>query len=130
MGERCRYDGAVKGRIKIEGAVPVCPEALGGLLTPRMPAEIVGGDGNDVLCGRARVLTSDGRDVTAEFIAGARATFAVCQRAGAKRAVLKSKSPSCGACAIYDGTFTRTLRAGQGVTAALLMQNGITVETE
>ena len=105
----------------------VCPECQAKLPVPRCPSEIVGGDGADVLAGRARVMGEDGADRTAEFIMGAQQTLAVAKAHGAQRAYLKSKSPSCGAGQIYDGTFSRTLRPGSGVAAVLLSQNGIKV---
>ena len=107
----------------------VCPEEDGGLGTPRPPAEIVGGDGHDVLDGTARVVTKQGVDVTAEYVRGAEIAFAAAREAGAATAVLKSRSPSCGRGCVYDGTFTRTPTAGDGVTAALLKRNGIEVLT-
>lgn len=135
-GRACRFDGSaadddVVGRLVAEGrAVLACPEADGGLGTPRPPAEIVGGTGRDVLEGRARVVTSDGRDVTEAYVRGARVALAAAVRAGATRAILKARSPSCGRGAVYDGTFSRTLRSGDGVTAALLEMNGIAVITD
>jgi uncharacterized protein YbbK (DUF523 family) len=111
-------------------AVQVCPEEDGGLPTPRPRAEIVGGDGHDVLAGRATVMTEQGVDVTEIYLAGAQAALAAAQDAGATKAILKSRSPSCGRSTIYDGTFTRTEREGDGVTAALLIENGIEVVTE
>jgi uncharacterized protein YbbK (DUF523 family) len=110
--------------------VLVCPEVDGGLGTPRPPAEIVGGSGEDVLAGRARVVTSDGADVTDAYIAGAERALAAALRTGARAAVLKARSPSCGRGAIYDGTFSRTTTAGDGVTAALLRANGIDVVSD
>ncbi|HVY61035.1 MAG TPA: DUF523 domain-containing protein, partial [Planctomycetota bacterium] len=107
-------------------AVAFCPEEAGGLPTPREPASIEDGkSGEDVLDGRARVLTASGRDVTAEFVAGARACLEVARRHGVRRAYLKSKSPSCGAGALrrLDGA----LEPGFGVTAALLRREGIEV---
>ena len=115
-------------RLYMEGKVkPVCPECLAHLPIPRCPSEIVGGDGRDVLAGTARVMSRDGRDITNAFLHGARAVLEAAQRCGARRAYLKSKSPSCGVRAIYDGTFTHTLKEGKGVAAALLEQNGIEV---
>lgn len=111
-------------------AVLVCPEVDGGLGTPRPPAEIVGGDGSDVLDGRARVVTEAGDDVTEAYLKGARIALEVARREGAEVAILKARSPSCGRDQIYDGTHTRTLTAGDGVTAALLRRNGITVLTD
>jgi uncharacterized protein YbbK (DUF523 family) len=135
-GCECRYDGAANetstvARLVAEGrAVPVCPEEEGGLSTPRPPAEIVGGDGHDVLAGRARVITRDGKDVTDAYIAGARKALEAAQEAGASQAILKSRSPSCGRGQLYDGSFSRTLADGDGVTTALLRTNGIEVMTE
>ncbi|MDQ3987346.1 MAG: DUF523 domain-containing protein [Actinomycetota bacterium] len=135
-GCACRYDGTDNlddrlGRLISDGrAVLVCPEEDGGLGTPRPPAEIVGGDGGDVLDGRARVLTVDGEDVTKQYLRGVRVALERARRTGARAAVLKSRSPSCGRGAIYDGSFSRTERAGDGVTAALLKRSGITVLTE
>lgn len=135
-GRSCRFDGSSNSagtveRLVAEGrAVLVCPEVDGGLGTPRPPAEISGGDGADVLAGRARVLTRSGADVTDAYIAGAERALAAAREAGATCAVLKSRSPSCGRGAVYDGSFSRTLTAGDGVTAALLAANGITVLTD
>lgn len=110
--------------------VPVCPEMAGGLETPRPPAEIVGGDGNDVLDGRARVLTIAGKDVTAAYLDGAEYALEVAQRCGVTAAILKQRSPSCGSDYIYDGTYTGQLRAGPGVTTALLRRHGVIVWSE
>jgi uncharacterized protein YbbK (DUF523 family) len=135
-GRACRFDGSSNedsevARLVAEGrAVLVCPEEDGGLETPRPPAEIVGGDGHDVLAGRARVVTRDGRDVTGAYLAGARKALEAARAAGASRAILKARSPSCGKGAIYDGSFTRRLDTGDGVTAALLSEAGITVQTD
>lgn len=142
-GRACRFDGGANrddevARLVAEGrAVLVCPEVDGGLGTPRPPAEIVpapGVDrpvgGADVWAGDARVVTPDGTDVTDAYVGGAQRALAAARRTGATRAVLKARSPSCGAGSIYDGTFTRTLIAGDGVTAALLRREGIDVVTE
>jgi uncharacterized protein YbbK (DUF523 family) len=135
-GRACRFDGSAAnddlvGRLVDEGrAVLVCPEADGGLGTPRPPAEIVGGDGRDVLEGRARVVTVDGRDVTEAYVKGARLALAAARRGGATTAILKARSPSCGHGVVYDGTFSTTLVPGDGVTAALLEMNGIVIVTE
>jgi uncharacterized protein YbbK (DUF523 family) len=132
-GVHCRYDGQARGReeiialLKAGEARAFCPEALGGLKIPREPSEIIGGDGYDVLDGKAKVFSRDGRDVTAEFIRGAEAVLELCRKLGAEEALLKSKSPSCGSGKICDGTFTGTLRPGDGVTAALLKRNHIKV---
>ena len=96
-----------------------------GLPIPRDPAEIVGGDGYDVLAGFAKVVTKNGKEVTREFVRGAEKALELCLEKGITRAVLKSKSPSCGQTHIYDGTFSKVLRKGCGVTAALLTYYGI-----
>jgi uncharacterized protein YbbK (DUF523 family) len=107
--------------------VPVCPEVAGGLPIPRPPAEIVGGDGHAVLDGGARVLTCDGDDVTEAFIAGARVALETARRFKVKTAVMQPRSPSCGHCQVYDGSFSGRLLPGQGVAAALLRRNGVEV---
>lgn len=132
-GIPCRYDGESRGREEMRAlaesgeARVFCPETLGGLKIPRVPSEIVGGDGEDVLAGRARVMSRDGEDLTHAFIKGAEAVLALCRKYGAGEVLLKAKSPSCGVGRIYDGTFTGTLRSGDGVTAAMLKRNGIRV---
>lgn len=132
-GMPCRYDARSKGSPEVlelsrrGAAVSICPEVAGGLGTPRRPAEIVGGDGADVLDGRARVVDDEGRDVTAAYLAGARRALEVAQKAGAATAILTDRSPSCGSRQVYDGTFRGTRRPGVGVTAALLERHGITV---
>ena len=123
LGCACRYDGQSKPNplaqelAKRGLAVPVCPEQLGGLPTPRKPSERRGD----------RVVMNDGRDVTAEYRRGAEETLRLGRLYGCTAAVLKEKSPSCGCGRIYDGTFTGTLTDGDGVTAALLKENGIKV---
>ena len=135
-GRACRFDGSDNEDARVaawlsEGrAVLVCPEDEGGLGTPRPPAEIVGGDGHDVIAGRAQVMTRDGRDVTAEYLRGARLALERARATGAKTAVLKARSPSCGKGCIYDGTFSRTTTVGDGVTTALLEEHGIRVVTD
>ena len=133
VGKKCRYDGQAKEDERViqlytEGKVShVCPECLAALPMPRCPSEIVGGSGEDVLCGKAKVMGQDGSDRTAQFVAGAHKTLALAVQAGASRAYLKAKSPSCGYGRIYDGSFSGKLKPGNGVTAALLIQNGIEV---
>ncbi|WP_232666344.1 DUF523 domain-containing protein [Pseudonocardia sp. TRM90224] len=132
-GMHCRYDGQSRTNAEVVAAVdagtavPACPEMLGGLTTPRQPAEIVGGDGDDVLDGIATVRTDDGEDVTAQYVVGARRALAIATAVGAEHATLHQRSPSCGCGQRYDGTFTGSVTAGAGVTAALLRRNGITV---
>lgn len=106
-------------------AIPVCPEALGGLGIPRENSEIAGGSGKDVLSKKARVITISGRDVTANFIKGARIAKSLIKKHGIKKAILKSNSPSCGVGRIYNGTFGKMLIKGDGVTTALLKLSGV-----
>lgn len=133
LGVCCRYDGghsrnelAIKHHETHE-LIPVCPEELGGLPTPRQPVEIVGGDGGDVLDSKAKVLTADGTDVTKAFLKGAYHALKTAQLHKVTRVVLKARSPSCGCGNIYDGSFSRTLTPGDGVTTALLKRHGIEV---
>lgn len=125
MGAACRYDGdhsqdsrleeTLKGRIPL----PVCPEQLGGLATPRAPARVIGGDGRAVLERGARVVDSEERDVTQNFVRGAEIAADLARRVGAVAAILKSKSPSCG---------LRYTEHGPGVLAALLIKMGFEIE--
>ncbi|TDM20626.1 DUF523 domain-containing protein [Macrococcoides canis] len=136
VGHPVRYDGRSKTNVIFaelvdkKKAIHACPEMLGGLTVPRAPAEIVGGDGDDCLDGRARVITTDGTDVTAEFIAGAKQTLQYCKDYNVSAVVLKANSPSCGSDQIYDGSFSGKLKAGNGVTAALLRRHDIHVMSE
>ena len=125
-GEACRYDGGANAhpvftRLRESGmVVPVCPEVLGGLPVPREPCERIG----------ERVVSRAGEDVTAAFVAGAEKTLEIALRTGARVAVLKERSPSCGSSAVYDGTFRKSTVPGQGITTELLRRNGITVFSE
>ncbi|MCD6226442.1 MAG: DUF523 domain-containing protein [Candidatus Aenigmarchaeota archaeon] len=135
VGINCKYNGKNNKNNKIfeiykKGQlIPVCPEQLGGLSTPREPAETTG-DGLDVLKGKAKVLTISGKDVTSNFIRGAKEVLKIAKDLNIKEAILKSKSPSCGYKKIYDGTFSKKLINGNGVLAALLEQNKIKIYTE
>lgn len=135
-GMNTRYDGEnnsnekVKKFLKAGKAIAVCPEQLGGLCTPRPPHEISGGDGKTVLEGNAKVLTKDGIDGTSYFIKGAEETLKIALEFGVTSAILKAKSPSCGFRKIYDGSFSKSLIEGNGVTAELLKRNGIKILTE
>ncbi len=126
LGCRCRYDGASKPHplavalAERHELVPVCPEQLGGLATPRPPAERRG----------EAVVTAAELDVTEQYRRGAEEALALCRFFGCKAAVLKERSPSCGHGQIYDGSFTGTLTAGDGVTAELLAARGIPVYGE
>ena len=128
LGEPCRYDGKsftseVCKKIRAEGhtLISVCPETDGGLPTPRPPAEIQP-DGS--------VINREGRDVTEQYRQGAILALKKAETYHCSVAVLKSKSPSCGSKSVYDGSFSRTLIAGQGVTARLLTEAGIHVVDE
>lgn len=103
---------------------------MGGFSTPREPAEIVGGDGEDVLNGKAFVLEKSGRDVTELYVKGAYATLQKAKEVGATTVILKEYSPSCGSAVIYSGDFSSTKLVGVGVTTALLRRNNITVLSE
>jgi uncharacterized protein YbbK (DUF523 family) len=132
LGVACRYDGhaathpAALALAAREPCLPLCPEQLGGLPTPRPAAQIVGGTGADVLDGRARVVDADGRDVTTAFCRGAQEAADLCARLGVQAVVLKARSPSCGAGCIYQGD---RLVSGDGVAAALLRRRGLRVES-
>jgi uncharacterized protein YbbK (DUF523 family) len=106
---------------------PVCPEVQGGLPVPRVPSEIQGGTGVDVIEGKAKVVNMQGKDVTAQFLKGANEALRIAQAVGAKEALLTERSPSCGCGKIFDGSFKDKFIVGDGVTAALLKKNGIKV---
>jgi len=137
-GVNCRHDGGNRldprvAKLVTDGrAIPVCPEQLGGRSTPRSASNLIGGTGADVLDGRARVMDVEGRDVTAEFIRGARETLLVARTAGATHAILKENSPSCGCKRTYkldaDGKPARV--EGQGVTTAMVSREGVRVMSE
>jgi len=126
LGIKCRFDGQCKQNEKVMKLVrreilfPVCPEQLGGLPTPREPAEQRG----------KRVFTKSGRDVTENFQRGAGQVLEVAKLFGVRYAILKQKSPSCGCGKIYSGDFSGILIKGDGITTALLKQNGIKVISE
>jgi len=130
-GIPCRYDGkSSENRFVVElvrqgKAVPVCPEILGGLAVPRTCCEITMDEH-----GNKSVIGKDGRDYTPEYESGAEKTLSIAKKTGANKAVLKSKSPSCGCGLVYDGTFSRRLIEGNGLAAELLMKNGIEVINE
>ena len=110
--------------------IPVCPEQLGGLATPREPAEIQNGTASDVLKGDAKVANKIDEDVTEQFVKGAIETLRIAKLYNCSAAILKSKSPTCGYGIIYDGSFSGRLIEGNGVTAQLLSDNGIKVMGE
>lgn len=125
-GELCRYDGgdntcALVVRLVEEGrAVPLCPEVLGGLETPRSPCERVG----------ERIMNRDGQDVTLAFEQGAAKATEIARKQGCTAAIIKSRSPSCGFGRIYDGSFSRVFCAGDGVWAAMLRDEGFDLYSE
>ena len=118
-GDNCKND-ALLALVAKHTLIPVCPEQLGGLATPRDPAEICGG----------RVVSRAGRDVTHEYQKGAETALYIAKQVGADAAVLKANSPSCGKDVIYDGSFTGRKIAGSGIAAQLLSAAGIPVFTE
>ena len=126
LGVGCRYDGGhnqlpqLKELLKTHTCIPICPEQMGGLPTPRPPAERQG----------SRVVTRDGEDVTEAFLRGTAEVLRLADLYRCKAALLKERSPSCGSGAVYDGTFSGTLTEGWGVTAALLRQQGLRVVGE
>jgi uncharacterized protein YbbK (DUF523 family) len=129
--ESCDEIEVLINLVKSGQAVFLCPEQLGGLTTPREPAEIeTGKTAVDVLKGEAQVLFKSGQDATEQFVVGAHRILEFCQKMGVEIAILKSYSPSCGSTQTYDGSFTHTIIAGKGITAELLEQNGIKVYNE
>ena len=126
LGINCRYDGQIIPNDKVielakrEILIPVCPEQLGGLSTPREPAEQKGN----------KVVTKSGTNVTRNFTEGAKQVLKLAKLFGIKEAILKQESPSCGCGRIYDGTFSNKLIRGDGVTTLLLKKNKIKVITE
>ena len=136
LGVKCRWDGeeyrddrALK-LIQDGNMIPVCPEQLGGLCTPRPRQEIQGGTAEDVLKRRARVINEVGEDVTEQFIKGAEETLKMARLYQVTEFIGKSFSPSCSGSKIYDGTFSGKLLNGRGITAELLMRNGIKIREE
>ena len=137
LGIRCAWDGQdiyksdkAIALLNSEKLLPVCPEQLGGLKTPRAPQEIQGGSGEDVLDEKCKVLNVEGEDVTQKFINGAVETLKIAKLFRIEEFVGKSRSPSCGCGQIYDGTFSQQLIDGDGVTTALLKRSGVRVITE
>ncbi|MDO7469475.1 DUF523 domain-containing protein [Acinetobacter baumannii] len=136
IGEPVRYDGrsclhtALKQLFLNKKAHALCPELLGGFTTPRLPAEIVGGTGQDVLDGKAKILDSSGLDVTELYLKGAYRTLDIARQIQATCVVLKENSPSCGSQKIYNGTFQGEKITGVGITTALLQRHGFEVISE
>ena len=137
LGIRCAWSGDDEYRneraiklSKVETLIPVCPEQLGGLSTPRAPQEIQGGTGDDVLNGRCCVLNKKGQDVTGKFTRGAEEALQIACQLGIREFIGKSGSPSCGCSRIYDGSFSDRLIDGDGVTTALLRRSGVEIIPE
>ena len=134
LGVPCRYDGKCKLNRKAakiftsNKAIAICPEVLGGLAIPRPACEIVGGDGNDVLDGNAKVLDKNDNDYAKKFIDGAKTALGIIKKLEIKKVYLKSRSPSCGVNKIYNGTFADRTKSGCGVFAAILKKENIELE--
>lgn len=126
LGLKCRYNGKRKRNAKVvalskkEILIPICPEQLGGLSTPREPAEIK----------RGRVLTRSGKDITSHYNLGSREVLRIAKQLKISEVILKQRSPACGYGVIYDGTFSKNTRFGYGITAKLLKKKGIKIMTE
>lgn len=126
LGINCKYSGGNNENRKVMALadkynlIPVCPEQLGGLETPRKPSEICGGE----------VKNTAGETVTKQYKNGAQAALMIAKLTGCKAAVLKERSPSCGVNSVYDGTFSKTLVSGKGITSKLLSENGIKLYSE
>ena len=126
MGENCRYKGdncrneKILSLAKEHTLIPVCPEVMGGLPTPRAPGERVGD----------KVIANTGKDVTAEYTLGAQKALQIAKESGVDLCIFKAKSPSCGNGIIYDGTFTGNLIPGDGVTVELFIKHGFKIISE
>jgi len=125
-GVECRYNGqafpipVVIDMVKKGQAIPLCPEILGNLPTPRLSAE---------QCGR-KIFSSDDHDLTVEYVTGAKIALRIAKLVGCKKAILKSKSPTCGCGMIYDGTFSGKMIEGDGIFCKMLKGENIEVYTE
>ncbi|AET61887.1 DUF523 domain-containing protein [Paenibacillus terrae] len=135
-GMKVRYNGTdsldvhIQRLVEEKKAVTICPELMGGFMTPRPPAEIVGGAGEDVLNGTAKVVELSGNDVSEMYIRGAYEALNIAKEISATLIILKENSPSCGSTAIYNGSFENRKIAGNGVTSALLKKEGFKVISE
>ena len=135
-GINCNYKGESKPNEKVKElirrglALPMCPEQLGGLPTPRSGSRIISGKGEEVIEGRSRVITDNSKDVTSNYLRGAELVLHLCRQFSINIAVLKQGSPSCGKGKTQGGRNQRMLVGGNGVTTALLEKNGIKVYSE
>lgn len=131
VGINCRYNGTntlderLVELIRSGKAIAVCPEVLGRLPIPREPCEII-----KTKDGRQKIISKSGKDYTNAYLEGANKTLKICNIIGIKKAILQSRSPSCGYGQIYDGTFSGKLIIGNGLTAKILNENGITIFNE
>lgn len=136
LGLNTKYNGKTNAHALIQkyGAmgkfIPVCPEQLGGLPTPREPVEIINGTGQEVLLGRCSVQGEQGEVVTRQFIKGANEVLKIAEMVNVTAGILKERSPSCGVNCIYNGSFSHETLLGQGVTAALLREHNIPLYSE
>ena len=128
LGIHCRYDGEHSCSVSLRDfassaqLIPFCPEQLGGLPTPRPPADIIGGDGHDILSGSAKVINIQDEDVTKAFVRGAEESLVIAGLTGSLIAVMKNGSPSCGLKTSYC---EKPSGSGTGITAALFKYHGI-----
>lgn len=136
IGEKCRYDGndslnmKVVNFLKGKNFIAFCPEVLGGLPTPRIPAEIKGGDGKNVLKGECKIINKNGEDVTDYYLVGAKAVLEILKKHRVNLVIARQLSPACGKGKIYDGSFTGNIIEGNGIATQLLLNEGICVITE
>lgn len=132
-GVNCKYSGENNlnedclNLLEQDQAILICPEQLGGLTTPRDPVEIIGDAKSIITKGIGKVITKEGKDVTAAFLRGGKETIKIAKASGTIAAILKDGSPSCGCNYIYDGTFTGEKIEGEGITCAMLKEAGIEV---
>ncbi|WP_300277680.1 DUF523 domain-containing protein [Peptacetobacter sp.] len=136
IGENCKYNGGnnknetVLKYLKGKEYITICPECSGGLETPREAAEIIDGEGIDVIKNRSKVISRIGKDVTNEYLKGAKISLEEVKKYNVKEAILKEGSPSCGVNKIHNGEFKGIKKSGKGVTASLFEINGIEIISE
>ncbi|MEL7567662.1 MAG: DUF523 domain-containing protein [Dehalobacterium sp.] len=136
LGANCKYSGGnnknpqLISLLKDKNVIPVCPEELGGLTTPREPAEIINGTGLEVLQDKAKICAKDGTDITKYFLKGAKKIKEIAESHHIDLAIMKERSPSCGVDKIYDGSFQGKVIPGSGVSTTLLKKMGISVISE
>lgn len=131
-GIKCRYNATDSYKPSLikdisDNYIAVCPEILAGFDIPRTACEILGGSGEDVLDGTARIIDKNGMDITEAMVRGAEMALQICLENDVTKAYLQSKSPTCGCGRIYDGSFSNNLKSGNGIFTALLNKHGIKV---